>query len=254
MEGCVEIFSLARTKHNLIKVVVSGCLISKDKKSIEFLSTEQTLVSSSGYFEERSAKAFDFLFTADQFVKEYNSYISKFMSISYSVIVKDGSKVLATEPLLIQNCNSQLNVKKQKLTIEIGMEDCLQLQIRINSNIFKKKGCILGDIMFNLVKLRVKNVELQIFKVEVFEKATERTLLYKFEIFSGQVESGTKIPFRLYLEGITSSINKIKVTESQFSESMTFREDFASVNYNITFVVHDKNNRRYFKDQLIYIT
>ena len=87
--------------------------------------------------------------------------------------------------------------------MEVGIEECLHIEFEFNQSIFHLKDCILGKVFFNLVRIKIKHMELSIIKKEIVGSGqtafTETETLNKFEIMDGAPVKGECIPIRFYL-------------------------------------------------------
>ena len=51
--------------------------------------------------------------------------------------------------------------------MEVGIEDCLYIEYEFNQSKFHLKDCILGKVFFNLVRIKIKHMELSIIRKEI---------------------------------------------------------------------------------------
>ena len=54
------------------------------------------------------------------------------------------------------------------ISLEVGIEDCLHLQIEFERSKFHLKDVILGKVTFNLIRIKLKSLELSIIKKETY--------------------------------------------------------------------------------------
>ena len=70
--------------------------------------------------------------------------------------------------------------------MEVGIEECLHIEFEFNQSKFHLKDCILGKVFFNLVRIKIKHMELSIIRKEIVgsgaNAVTETENLNKFEI------------------------------------------------------------------------
>ena len=75
------------------------------------------------------------------------------------------------------------------ISLEVGIEDCLHLQIEFEKSKFHLKDVILGKVIFNLIKIKLKSLELSIIKKETFgstgSSSSENETLAQYEIMDG---------------------------------------------------------------------
>ena len=52
------------------------------------------------------------------------------------------------------------------IKMEVGIEDCLHIEFEFSRSVFNLRDCILGKVYFNLVRIKIKHMELNIVKKE----------------------------------------------------------------------------------------
>lgn len=104
---------------------------------------------------------------------------------------------------------------------------------------------MIGKIFFLLVRIKIKHMELAIIRREVVnagsDKRNDSETLAKFEIMDGAPVKGESIPVRLYLAPYALSPTYSNV-HNKFS-----------VRSFLNLVLVDEEDRRYFKQQEIFI-
>ena len=129
------------------------------------------------------------------------------------------------------------------IKMEVGIEECLHIDFEFNKSKFHLKDCILGKVFFNLVRIRIKHMELGIIKKETLgsgqNAVTENETLTKFEVMDGAPVKGECIPIRFYMAS-TELTPTFKNINNRFS-----------CRYYINLVLIDEEDRRYFKQQEI---
>ena len=127
--------------------------------------------------------------------------------------------------------------------MEVGIEDCLHIEFEFTKSVYTMKDCILGKVFFNLVRIKIKHMELNIIKKETVgtgqNSITETENLTKFEVMDGAPVKGESIPIRFYLASTD-------LTPTYENVNKRF-----SVKYSINLVLVDEEDRRYFKSQEI---
>jgi vacuolar protein sorting-associated protein 26 len=104
---------------------------------------------------------------------------------------------------------------------------------------------VIGKIFFLLVRIKIKHMELAIIRREVVnagsDKRNDSETLTKFEIMDGAPVKGESIPVRLYLApyALSPTYNNV---HNKFS-----------VRSFLNLVLVDEEDRRYFKQQEIFI-
>jgi vacuolar protein sorting-associated protein 26 len=129
--------------------------------------------------------------------------------------------------------------------MEVGIEDCLHIEFEFARSVYTMKDCILGKVFFNLVRIKIKHMELNIIKKEMVGSGqnaiTEQENLTKFEVMDGAPVKGECIPIRFYLASTD-------LTPTYENVNKRF-----SVKYHINLVLVDEEDRRYFKQQEIIL-
>lgn len=105
------------------------------------------------------------------------------------------------------------------------------------------KDCVLGKVNFNLVRIKIKHMELAIVRRETIgagnNATTESETLTKFEVMDGAPVKGEVIPIRFYL-----SAAELTPTYKNINNRFSCR-------YYLNLVLIDEEDRRYFKQQEI---
>lgn len=131
------------------------------------------------------------------------------------------------------------------IKMEVGIEDCLHIEFEYNKSKYHLKDVIIGKIYFLLVRIKIKNMELEIRRRESTGSGpntyVETETLAKFELMDGAPVRGESIPIRLFL--------------SPYELTPTYRNinNKFSVKYFLNLVLVDEEDRRYFKQQEITI-
>ena len=132
------------------------------------------------------------------------------------------------------------------MKMEVGIEECLHIEFEFNKNYYHLKDVIVGRVSFSLVKIRIKFMEINLVRKEVFGTGTttktETENLVKYEVMDGCPEKGEFVPIRMYLNGV------------QLTPSYKNIHNRLSVKYTLNLVLVDEEDRRYFKhaDIVIY--
>ncbi|KAF9625622.1 hypothetical protein IFM89_024690 [Coptis chinensis] len=129
--------------------------------------------------------------------------------------------------------------------MEVGIEDCLHIEFEYSKSKYHLKDVIIGKIYFLLVRIKIKNMELEIRRRESTGSGpntyVETETLAKFELMDGAPVRGESIPTRLFL--------------SPYELTPTYRNinNKFSVKYYLNLVLVDEEDRRYFKQQEITV-
>ncbi|XP_061952025.1 vacuolar protein sorting-associated protein 26A-like isoform X3 [Populus nigra] len=131
------------------------------------------------------------------------------------------------------------------IKMEVGIEDCLHIEFEYNKSKYHLKDVIIGKIYFLLVRIKIKNMDLEIRRRESTGSGAnthvETETLAKFELMDGAPVRGESIPIRLFL-------SPYELTPTHRNINNKF-----SVKYYLNLVLVDEEDRRYFKQQEITI-
>ncbi|KAG7022208.1 Vacuolar protein sorting-associated protein 26A, partial [Cucurbita argyrosperma subsp. argyrosperma] len=89
------------------------------------------------------------------------------------------------------------------IKMEVGIEDCLHIEFEYNKSKYHLKDVIIGKIYFLLVRIKIKNMDLEIRRRESTGSGAnthvETETLAKYELMDGAPVRGESIPVRLFL-------------------------------------------------------
>jgi vacuolar protein sorting-associated protein 26 len=129
--------------------------------------------------------------------------------------------------------------------MEVGIEDCLHIEFEYNKSKYDLEGVVIGKIYFLLVRIKIKHMEIVIIKRESTGSGAdayhENENLAKFEIMDGAPVRGESIPVRLFL------------SPYRLTPTMKAVHGLFSVKYFLNLVLVDEEDRRYFKQQEIFL-
>ena len=146
--------------------------------------------------------------------------------------------------------------------MEVGIEDCLHIEFEYERRHYHLQDTIIGKIHFLLVRIKIKHMELAVIRRETSGEGvavaasmdnttasagsnifTETQTLVKYEIMDGAPVKGEVIPVRLSLKGIPADL----------TPTYTAVNNRFSVRYFLNLVLVDEEDRRYFKQQEIFL-
>ncbi|GMN47088.1 hypothetical protein TIFTF001_016270 [Ficus carica] len=154
------------------------------------------------------------------------------------------SNIVECQDFVVRNYTPLPSVNNS-IKMEVGIEDCLHIEFEYNKSKYHLKDVILGKIYFLLVRIKMKNMELEIRRRESTGSGpntyVETETLAKFELMDGTPVRGESIPVRLFL--------------SPYELTPTYRNinNKFSVKYFLNLVLVDEEDRRYFKQQEITV-
>ncbi|THG19197.1 hypothetical protein TEA_010980 [Camellia sinensis var. sinensis] len=197
-----------------------------------------------GDLYERKTYPFEFS-TVEMPYESYNGvnvrlrYILK-VTISRNIV----SNVVVYQDFVVRNYTPLPSINNS-IKMEVGIEDCLHIEFEYNKSKYHLKDVIIGKIYFLLVRIKIKNMELEIRRRESTGAGpntyVETETLAKYELMDGAPVRGESIPVRLFF--------------SPYELTPTYRNinNKFSVKYYLNLVLVDEEDRRYFKQQEITV-
>ncbi|XP_040995004.1 vacuolar protein sorting-associated protein 26A-like isoform X2 [Juglans microcarpa x Juglans regia] len=154
------------------------------------------------------------------------------------------SNIVECQDFVVRNYTPPPSINNS-IKMEVGIEDCLHIEFEYGKSKYHLKDVIIGKIYFLLVRIKIKNMELEIRRRESTglgpNTYVETETLAKFELMDGAPVRGESIPVRLFL--------------SPYELTPTYRNinNKFSVKYYLNLVFVDEEDRRYFKQQEITV-
>ena len=116
------------------------------------------------------------------------------------------NRITKEEEFIVFNPISEATHVDKPIKMEVGIEDCLHIEFEFSRSVFTLKDCVMGKVFFNLVRIKIKHMELNIIRKETVGSGqtaiTENENLTKFEIMDGAPVKGENIPVRFYLASL----------------------------------------------------
>lgn len=154
------------------------------------------------------------------------------------------SNIVECQDFVVRNYTPLPSINNS-IKMEVGIEDCLHIEFEYNKSKYHLKDVIVGKIYFLLVRIKIKNMELEIRRRESTGSGpntyVETETLAKFELMDGAPVRGESIPVRLFL-------SPYELTPTHRNINNKF-----SVKYYLNLVLVDEEDRRYFKQQEITV-
>lgn len=161
------------------------------------------------------------------------------------VINRNYNRITKEEEFIVFNPVPAAPQNDKPIKMEVGIEDCLHIEFEFTRSVYTLKDCVLGKVFFNLVRIKIKHMELNIIRKETFGSGTsaicESENLTKFEVMDGAPVKGECVPIRFYLASVD-------LTPTYENINKRF-----SVRYYLNLVLVDEEDRRYFKQQEIIL-
>ncbi|ELP85346.1 vacuolar protein sorting-associated protein, putative [Entamoeba invadens IP1] len=231
-------------QHSGIKISLVGQIkIIPTGKTYQF--TEQVLEPSRGgiLFQEKTLIPFHFI----KPFQHYETFIGEAAQLQYFLRVQIQTKY-PPRPYFEQELYVFIPSEITPVAPSINLEFCVERNIQCGLHLRKSVYCsygdlVMGDLIMRNIKMMLSGIELHIIRKESWNNNTESqiTILKKFEIMDGIVIKGEKIPIRLPLKGVP-------LTSSYKNIGGVF-----SVDYFISVVIIDTDERRYFAETPIIV-
>lgn len=133
----------------------------------------------------------------------------------------------------------------RSIKMDVGIEDCLHIEFEYEKSAFHLRDVVVGRIYFILTRIKIKRMELEIRRRETTGSGANTTneseTIAKYEVMDGSPVRGEIIPIRLHLA-------PYELTPTHYNVNNKF-----SVRYNLNLVLVDEEDRRYFKQQEIFL-
>lgn len=178
---------------------------------------------------------------------EYESYCGISVRLRYFIQVtinRSYSKIKEEEEFVVFNPTTEPE-SNAKLRMEVGIEECLHIEFEYQSSKYTLKDVVVGNVFFNLVRIKIKQMELAIVRKETVgvgqNSETQKETLGKFEVMDGAPVKGERIPIRYYLAGV------------DLTPTYTNVNNRFSTKYFLSLILIDNEDRRYFKEQEIIL-
>jgi vacuolar protein sorting-associated protein 26 len=82
------------------------------------------------------------------------------------VINRSYNRITKEEEFIVFNPVSEPAWVDKPIKMEVGIEDCLHIEFEFSRSVFTMRDCVLGKVYFNLVRIKIKHMELNIIKKE----------------------------------------------------------------------------------------
>jgi len=244
--GIVQVRPGKKLDHQGIKVELIGQvdMINDKSASYDFFSITKDLEPPGALFESKQYKwKFGSVDKQNETYCGQNARLRYFVRI---VVIRNYASNITKElDLVVQNLYQPPEMNNT-IKMEVGIEDCLHIEFEYDKSQYHVKDVVVGKVYFLLVRIKIKHMELGVVRREstgfsVATQKTENETLTKFEIMDGAPVKDQCIPVRLYLTGLDLTPT-MKNVQNKFS-----------IKYFLNLVLVDEEDRRYFKQQEIFI-
>lgn len=237
--------------HQGIRVELIGQvdMINQKSQSYDFFAITKDLEPPGSLYE---SKQYKWKFGAVD--KQNDTYAGINVRLRYfvrlTVIRSYATNIVKEVDMAVQNLYPQPEINNT-IKMEVGIEDCLHIEFEYDKSKYHLKDVIVGKVFFLLVRIKIKHMELNIIRRETTgssgsgpagaNQTTDNETLSKFEIMDGAPVKDQCIPVRLYLSGFELTPT-YKNVQNKFS-----------VRYFLNLVLVDEEDRRYFKQQEVFL-
>lgn len=237
--------------HQGIRVELIGQvdMINQKSQSYDFFAITKDLEPPGSLYE---SKQYKWKFGAVD--KQNDTYAGINVRLRYfvrlTVIRSYATNIVKEVDMAVQNLYPQPEINNT-IKMEVGIEDCLHIEFEYDKSKYHLKDVIVGKVFFLLVRIKIKHMELNIIRRETTgssgsgpagaNQTTDNETLSKFEIMDGAPVKDQCIPVRLYLSGFDLTPT-YKNVQNKFS-----------VRYFLNLVLVDEEDRRYFKQQEVFL-
>lgn len=239
----IEPISGKKVEHNGIKVELLGQIeMYFDRGNFYDFTSLVRELDVPGEIYERKTYPFEFS-TVEMPYETYNGVNVRLRYVLKVTVSRGyGGSIVEYQDFLVRNYSLAPSINNS-IKMEVGIEDCLHIEFEYNKSKYDLKDVIIGKIYFLLVRIKIKNMDLEIRRRESTGSGAnthvETETLAKFELMDGAPVRGESIPIRLFL--------------SPYELTPTYRNinNKFSVKYYLNLVLVDEEDRRYFKQQEI---
>jgi len=233
-----------RLDHKGIRVTLQGRVVTGGDKA-DFMNIVRDIALPGSLLQPT---AFSVAFQSPGM--EHESYQGAAVQVLYQLRIRVGlamgARIERKLPFWVSRYESAVEQPPgQPLRMEVGIEECLHLNFEYTKNRYHLRDVVVGKIHFGLVRIALKSMEVEIKRRETVGSGpaamNETTLMGRFSIMDGAPARGEQIPIRLFLE-------PYRLTPSYANVNNRF-----AVSYFLNLVLVDEEDRRYFKQQEIFL-
>mmetsp|Transcript_30693 Transcript_30693/g.67776 ORF Transcript_30693/g.67776 Transcript_30693/m.67776 type:complete len:302 (+) Transcript_30693:79-984(+) len=235
-----------KLEHQGIKVELIGQvdMLSDKSNSYDFFSITKDLEPPGTMYETKQFK-WKFGSVDKQNETYYGTNVRLRYFVRLTVARNYASNITKEVDMVVQNIFPVPEINNT-IKMEVGIEECLHLEFEYDKAKYHMKDVVRGKVYFLLVRIKIKHMELNIIRRETTgatsgNQQTDNETLTKFEIMDGAPVKEQCIPVRLYLSGFDLTPT-YKNVQNKFS-----------VKYFLNLVLVDEEDRRYFKQQEIFL-
>lgn len=234
-----------KLEHQGVKVELIGQvdMIYDKSSSYDFFQITKDLEPPGHMFESKQYKwKFGAVDKQNETYSGINVQLRYFVRL---VVVRNyASNIVKELDFVVQNLYPAPEINNT-IKMEVGIEDCLHIEFEYDKSKYHLKDVVVGKVYFLLVRIKIKHMELNVIRRESSgtgpNQTSDNETLSKFEIMDGAPVKTECIPVRLYLSGFDLTPT-YKNVQNKFN-----------VRYFLSLVLVDEEDRRYFKQQEIFL-
>eukprot|EP00761_Pharyngomonas_kirbyi_P014884 gb/GECH01014915.1/.p1 GENE.gb/GECH01014915.1/~~gb/GECH01014915.1/.p1 ORF type:complete len:314 (+),score=42.38 gb/GECH01014915.1/:1-942(+) len=180
--------------------------------------------------------------------KQYESYHGRNARLRYMLLVtvhRGYGNLVHEEEMWVHKVCTQPPEINTGIKMEVGIDECLQIEFEYDKSKYHLSDVVLGKIYFQLVRVKIKYMELALIQRESTGAGVnvynDSKIVNKFEIMDGCPTDGESIPVRMFLGG-SNLTPTYKRVNNKFS-----------VKYYLNLVLVDEDDRKYYKQHEIVL-
>ena len=114
----------------------------------------------------------EYKFSFDRVQMKFESYRGIKVHVRYEIRVtiarvKDElNAITEAEEFFVWHPKEGTSFVDKPIKMEVGIEDCLHIEMEFTRSVFNLKDCLLGQVFFNLVRIKIKRMDLNIIRKE----------------------------------------------------------------------------------------
>ncbi|KAF6171984.1 hypothetical protein GIB67_029402 [Kingdonia uniflora] len=190
--GQVEMVPLFQSQENIVGDVIINPI---QGKKVEHTGVKIELLGQIELYNDRG-NFYDFISLVPKLKVPGDIYERKTYRFEFSIVEMPYESY--------NGVNVRLSIR-----MEVGIEDCLHIKFEYNKSKYHLKDAIIGKIYFMLVRVKIKNMELESRRRESAgsgaNKYIETETLAKFELMDGAPVRGESIPFLTFSEPLQNN-------------------------------------------------
>lgn len=227
-------------EHQGIKIEFIGAIEYSYDRSATSYFIQQSYELSRPAIITQEKTMFKFQFSGID--KKYDSYAGKNVRLRYflrvSIAKKYSSGVTKEQEIWVVNYQEAPS-KNKPILMTVGVDRCVRIEFKYAKTWYNMTDVVLGQVYFELVRLPLQSMELQIQRKETTGFAPNQTVdtevLARYELMDGAPVKGESMPIRVFLANL------------DLTPTYTNINNMFSVTYHLHLVLIEEDGKRYFK-------